>query len=66
MRIHIYNNFIKGYIYAINEIASGNIKQLKDMYLYTENNDEFEDGVFKGIFDSENRKFIPFTHRLIE
>lgn len=66
MRLHTYNNFIRGYIYSINECAAGNIEKLKCMYLYTENNDEFEDGVFKGIFESEHHKFIPFTHRLIE
>lgn len=61
MKTRIYNNFIKGYIYAINEIASGNIHKLKNMYLYAETNSEFEDGVFKGIIDSDKLKFGQFS-----
>jgi len=50
-----YNRFIRGYIFALNECASGNSKPLENRYAQSIYNDNFDNGIFKGLFDSKKK-----------
>ena len=56
MKIREYRKFIKGYLYAINECSVGNIRNLKLRKFGTSDIDNFNNGIFKGIFDIEKKK----------
>lgn len=54
MKLREYNKFIKGYLYALNECAYGNVKELKLRY-YQNYNSSFDNGIFKGVCEFEKR-----------
>lgn len=54
MKIKEYNKFIKGYLYALNECAYGNIKELKLIY-WQDHNTSFDNGISKGVYEFERK-----------
>jgi hypothetical protein len=54
MKIKEYNKFIKGYLYALNECAYGNIKELK-LRCWQDYNTSFDNGIFKGVYEFERK-----------
>jgi len=55
MKIKEYRKFIKGYLYSLNECAKGNVVNLKMIKFGPNNNDNFNNGIFKGIFDNNKK-----------
>lgn len=54
MKIKEYNKFIKGYLYALNECACGNVKELK-FRCWKNHNNSFDNGIFKGVYEYEKK-----------
>lgn len=53
VKIRQYHKFIKGYLYSLNEFPKGNVKLQR---FGPDQNDNFNNGIFKGLFESKNKK----------
>ena len=55
MKIREYRKFIKGYLFSINECSKGNSSNIKLQRFGPDYNDNFNNGIFLGIFNNKKK-----------